>query len=178
MTRLARGIGAVCGVLAAWALAASSAVSAPWHGTDAAAVRLSWVARPERIEVCRELSAEERAELPAHMRVERECTGASATYRLSLTVDGDSVAAHVLHGGGLRRDRAIYVLDEFPVSPGERRLQVTFTRVEPADAPIDSANVRRGAIGRALALDTTVTISANAVALVSLREGRLQLQLP
>ncbi|WKW13147.1 hypothetical protein Strain138_002462 [Pseudogemmatithrix spongiicola] len=161
-----------------WLLAKSSAADVRWHGADAAVVRLSWVARPERIEQCRDLTPEELATRPAHMRQARECSGASATYRLSLAVDGASHEDRVLRGGGLRNDRAIFVLDEFPVSPGQRRVVIRFARVEPAEAPMDSSNVRRGAVPRDLTLDTTVTLSASAVALVALVDGRLQLRTP
>ena len=161
-----------------WLLAKSSAADVTWHGADAAAVRLSWVARPERIEQCRELSPEELAQRPAHMRQARECSGASATYRLSLTVDGASHEERVLQGGGLRNDRAIFVLDEFPVPPGERHIAIRFSRVEPSEAPMDSSNIRRGAVPRDLTLDTIVTIPASGVGLVSLVDGRLQLRTP
>jgi len=165
-------------LLSGWLLAKSSAVDVAWHGADAAAVRLSWVARPERIEQCRELSAEELAQRPAHMRQARECSGASATYRLSLAVDGVAHEERVLQGGGLRNDRAIFVLDEFAVPPGERHIAIRFSRVEPSEAPMDSSNIRRGAVPRDLTLDTTVTIPASGVALVSLVDGRLQLRTP
>lgn len=161
-----------------WFLARSSALAVPWHAADAAMLRLSWVVRPERIEVCRERSAAELAERPAHMRQARDCRGAAATYRLRLEVDGDSLAEQVLEGGGLRKDRAIFVLDEFALPPGPRHLVVQFSRVELADAPMDSLSILRGAVPRTLVLDTTVTIPKSAVALVSFVAGRLQVRLP
>lgn len=178
MTWLRRIAALALTLLFGWLLAKSSAADVTWHGADAAAVRLSWVARPERIEQCRDLSPEELAQRPAHMRQARECSGASATYRLSLTVDGVPHDDRVLQGGGLRNDRAIFVLDEFPVPPGERHIAIRFARVEPADAPMDSSNVRRGSVSRELTLDTTVTILTSGVGLVSLVDGRLQLRTP
>ncbi|MBA3854383.1 MAG: hypothetical protein C0503_08210 [Gemmatimonas sp.] len=178
MIWLRRVVLLVLGGLAAWGLAASSAVDLPWHGANAAALRLSWVARPERIETCRDLTREELDERPAHMRQARECVGASATYRLSIAVDGQPAVERVLRGAGLRNDRAIFVLDEHPVAPGARRVAIRFTRVEPFEAPMDSTDVRRGAVPRDLALDTVVTIPSTAVALVSLVDGRLALKLP
>lgn len=141
-------------------------------------LRVSWVARPERIEQCRELSEAELAARPAHMRQARECRGGSATYRLRVVVDAVPTADVVLEGGGLRKDRPIFALDEFALQPGRRHLVVQFSRVEPADAPMDSTSLRRGAVPRELLLDTTVTIAESAVALVSLVDGRLQLRLP
>ena len=161
-----------------WLLAKGSAADVSWHGADAAAVRLSWVARPERIEQCRDLSPEEIAARPAHMRLARECSGASATYRLALSVDGVAHDDRVLQGGGLRNDRAIFVLDEFAVAPGARRIEVRFARVEPSEVPMDSSNIRRGAVPRSLTLDTLVAIPSSGVALVSLVDGRLQLRTP
>lgn len=163
---------------AGWGLAASSALSVPWYGAELAMLRLSWVARPERIEECREVTEAELAARPAHMRQARECRGTAATYRMRLSVDGEFAAEEVLEGGGLRNDRAIFVLDEFALQPVRRHLVVQFSRVEPTDAPMDSTSLRRGAVPRELLLDTTVTIPEAAVALVSLVDGRLQLRLP
>lgn len=178
MTWLRRLAALALAMAFAWTLAWSSAADITWHGADQAALRLSWVARPERIELCRDLRPDELAARPAHMRQARECVGASATYRLALTVDGETLDERILEGGGLRSDRAIFVLDEFVLPPGERRIAIRFARVEPASAPLDSSNIRRGAVPRALSLDTTVAIPASAVALVSLVDGRLQLRLP
>lgn len=164
--------------VAGWGLAASSALSVPWHGAGAAMLRLSWVARPERIEECRDLSQAEIAERPAHMRQARDCRGAAATYRLRLSVDGTPTAEQTFEGRGLRNDRAIFVLDEFALQPGLRHIVLRFSRVEPSTAPMDSTSVRRGAVPRELLLDTTVTVAASSVALVSLVDGRLQVRLP
>src|SRR5690606_24552456 len=78
-------------IVAAWALASSAGVSVPWRPAGAAELRLSWSARPERIEVCRTLSAEELAARPVHMRREVECEGRSATYALQVAVDGSEL---------------------------------------------------------------------------------------
>lgn len=163
---------------AGWLLAASSAVPAPWYAANAAMLRLSWVARPERIEECRALGEAELATRPAHMRQARECRGRSATYRLHVVVDGVPTVDRVLEGGGFRKDRAIFVLDEYDVPPGRRRFVVQFSRVEPSDAPMDSTSLRRGAVPRELLLDTIVTMPKSAVALVSFVDGRLHLHLP
>ncbi len=178
MTWIRRAVFVLLLGAAGWGLAASSALPVPWYGAEAAMLRVSWVARPERIEECRVLSEAELAARPAHMRQARECSGSSATYRLRVVVDGVPTADIVLEGGGLRKDRAIFALDEFALQPGRRHLVVQFSRVEPADAPMDSTSLSRGAVPRELLLDTTVTIVESAVALVSLVDGRLQLRLP
>jgi hypothetical protein len=50
--------------------------------------------------------------------------------------------------------------------------------VEPADTPIDSADVRRGAVPRTVVLDTVVHVPVAGVLLVSLKDGSFTLQLP
>lgn len=164
--------------LVAWLLAASSGATVTWHGDEAALLRLSWVARPERIEECRSRTDAELAEQPAHMRQARECRGGSASYRLAVTIDGEPIAEDVLEGGGLRKDRAIFVLQEHPLQPGARRVQIRFSRVEPSDRPVDSADVRRGAVPRSLVLDTVVQVPAAGVVLVSFRDSAFILKLP
>jgi hypothetical protein len=82
-------------------------------------LRLAWSARPERIENCRQQSAEELARLPAHMRQAVACEGTTAEYRLQVRIEGALVADRVVHGGGLRRDRRLYVFEEV-VLPASR----------------------------------------------------------
>ena len=60
-------------------LARLSAAPVPNHSGSAALLRLSWSARPERIEVCRTLSHEELEEREEHMRLRVECDGRFAT---------------------------------------------------------------------------------------------------
>lgn len=115
-------------------LAAASAVRLPWHGADTAALRLSWSARPERIEVCRALSNAEMEALSEHMRQRVECDGRSATYALRLRVDGVRRGDEVVRGGGLRHDRPMHLLQTYEVSPGLRRIQLDFSRRERATA--------------------------------------------
>lgn len=126
--------------LLAWALAASSAATVPWHESGAAELRLSWSARPERIESCRRLSDDELAARPAHMRQRVECEGRSATYVLHVTVDGAVLDSAVISGGGLRKDRPIFLLRDYAIAPGERDVRVVFSRRE-AGAARDSAEV-------------------------------------
>ncbi len=178
MNLLRRLPGVFALVVAGWLVARSSGLNVGWHGADAAQLRLSWIARPERIDECRTLTEAELATRPAHMRQAQECSGSAATYRLRVSVDDSLLADHVLTGGGLRRDRSIFVLDEYRLTPGARRIQLQFDRVEPWDAPMDSANVGRGAVPRSLVLDTTLTITASRVALVSLADRQLALTTP
>lgn len=140
-------------VLLAWSLAASSGVQIGWHPPTVAELRLSWSARPERLETCRRLSDAEYAARPAHMRQRVECEGRTASYLLTVTVDGRLVDSTVVTGGGLRHDRPIFLVRGFDVVPGERRVQVVFARRESAgladgddaEAATESGGERRGA---------------------------------
>lgn len=156
-----------------WVLAVSSGTSVGWHAADAAELRLSWSARPERIENCRTLSEAEQAARPAHMRRDVECEGVAVSYALTVRVDGDTVDAAVVRGGGLRNDRPIFLLRRHPVAPGARRVQVDFTRREPADP----ARPTTSGVGD-LALDTLITFRAGAVVLVTLGSDALVVRTP
>ncbi|MFN8668659.1 MAG: hypothetical protein U0164_15880 [Gemmatimonadaceae bacterium] len=168
---------------------------------DTAWVRLSWSARPERVEHCRRLSDEELEARPAHMRLRFECEGRFARYLLQLTVDGAAAVSDTVQGDGLRHDRPMHVLREHPLPPGERRLQVTLARLDsatataqdsvagttgvagtPARSDVESDTVlgeregrereeraRRAAesIPARLSLDTTITLGAGRVVLVT-----------
>lgn len=188
----------------AWLLAWSSAVPVRWHADNATELRLSWSARPERLEVCRELSDAELAERPSHMQRRIECEGGSATYALSVRVDDLVVDDEVIHGAGLRRDRPIFMLRRYSVVEGEHRVRVAFMRREARDSlaarrtSVDSLSEReartdddrearerrerRGrdhaAIPPALALDTVVTFARGGVVLVTYADGAFVVRTP
>jgi hypothetical protein len=190
-----RAVGAVVGVLAALGLRWSSV--APWPTRAAkgefAQVRLSLSARPERVEQCRQLTDEELAKLPAHMRLRIQCDGFSASYRLTIAVNGESLVLDTLRGGGLRHDRPIHVFREYDVTPGEKRLSIDVARIDgrgtsvAADSSRDTSQVEADTLlgGRAerereersrrvaeamparLVLDTLVRIGRARVVLVT-----------
>ena len=123
----------VATALALWLIARTSAAPVPFHDGAAARLRLSWSARPERIEVCRTLSAEELAARAEHMRQRVECDGRFATYALRVESDGQILGETIVHSAGLRHDRPLYLLREFDVAPGAHRVRVLFTRREKTD---------------------------------------------
>lgn len=127
----AAGLGLAVATLAL--LAAFSGWRYRVHSGEEALLRVAFSARPERIEHCREVSEAELAARPAHMRQKIECAGQSATYRLQVTLDSQTVAERVLHGGGMRHDRPISLLLEHPVPPGPHRVMVRLVRIEAAD---------------------------------------------
>lgn len=174
------------------AIAWGSAVELPHHGEGVAQLRLSWSARPERVETCRAVSEEEQARLAPHMRRSVECEGEPASYLLVVVVDDDSLEHKVIRGGGMRNDRPIHLLQNYQVVPGQHRVVVSMTRREAAvDAtPLEEASAivrsdtglfagraeresiersRRNssAIPEALVLDTTITFVPARIALVT-----------
>ncbi|MFN8581178.1 MAG: hypothetical protein U0163_09410 [Gemmatimonadaceae bacterium] len=120
--------GAGVGLLAAVGLRGGSLI--PWRdrSADAAHVRLSWSARPERVEHCRRLRDDELAQLPAHMRLRVQCDGVLARYLLAVRVDDTVVASDTLRGGGLRHDRPIRVAGDCATCPRRCRIDVASTR--------------------------------------------------
>ena len=173
-------------------LARASAAPLPFHEGTTARLRLSWSARPERIEVCRTLSAEELAQREEHMRQRVECDGHFATYALRVESDGRVIGEAVIRGAGLRNDRPLYLLREYDVAPGLHRVRVSFTRREKTDddaaafAPtafaeadtgifagraqreaVEHARRARAAIPAHLELDTTLTITPRQVLIVT-----------
>ena len=185
-------------------LARASAAPLPFHEGTTARLRLSWSARPERIEVCRTLSAEELAQREEHMRQRVECDGHFATYALRVESDGHVIGETVVHGAGLRHDRPLYVLREYDVAAGVHRVRVLFTRREKtndgngeaayakqtsaeADTGIFAGRAQReaveherrerAAIPAQLVLDTTLAFAPRQVMIVTFNPERRALAL-
>ena len=183
-------------------MAYASAMPVAYHEAETARLRLSWSARPERIEVCRQLSDAEQAEREEHMRQRVECEGTFATYALTVEVDGLAIGEAVLRGAGLRHDRPLYLLRDFPVPSGEHRVRVRVVRRETTDndaaafvpAIVADADTglyagraqreatergrrARAAIPAILVLDTVFAFAPRQVALVIFNTERRMLQL-
>lgn len=176
---LRRLAGTGLAVLGALGTAALSRAPQPGFGSSAGLVRLSWSGRPDRVEVCREVSADEQAALPAHMRQAVVCEGRSAEYRLTVVTDGDTVMDEAVFGGGVRHDRPVYLYREISAAPGPHRLLLRFARVD--SAPGDPAGARplpgaaRARLDQfppLLTLDTTVVLQPSRVVLVTFRPER------
>jgi len=130
MIAVARVLGGALAVAAALALSAASAVPVRVHPAPDARLRVAFSARPERVETCRTLGAEELAELPAHMRQSVVCEGSTARYRLDVLRDDTLLASTPVRGGGLRHDRQLYVLRELPMRSGRTTIEVRLTRLD------------------------------------------------
>lgn len=199
VARAVLAMAATAAVMAA--IAAGSAAPVGLHPGASGRLRLSWSARPERIETCREVSAKELAELEEHMRQRVECDGRFATYTLEVRADDRVIGTTVVRGAGLRHDRPIYLLREFDVPAGVRRIRVSFIRREKAtgdtaasarepdeaDSGISTGRAERETVERArrgraavpprLVLDTSLTILPRGVTVVTLNQERRTLEL-
>lgn len=98
--------------------------------SDDAILRLSLGARPERIETCRTQSDEELEKLAPQMRQRVICEGVTARYRLSVRRNGQLLHEQVVRGGGLRRDRRLYVSRDLHVPPGPGVVAVDLLRID------------------------------------------------
>jgi hypothetical protein len=129
-TPLRLGLATIVTVGSALVLALVS--GAPYRVSDLpdARLRVAFSARPERIESCRTLSADELANVPQHMRQAVVCEGKAASYRLEVRRDDSLVATALLHGGGLRHDRRLYVLRELHVPSGPSTIDVRLVRTD------------------------------------------------
>lgn len=131
MTLLYRLLGAMLafGVIAGLVRASSAPLIV--HTSNDGLLRLAWSARPERIQKCRQRTDEELARLPRHMRQPLACEGTTAEYRLQVRIDGALVAERMVRGGGLRRDRRLYVFEELELPAAvETVIDVRVDRVE------------------------------------------------
>ena len=152
MTRTGRGVGLVAALAATVGLTWLSQVPIGSGQSADGTLRLAWRARPERIETCQEQDSEALAALPAHMRQAVICEGRNASYRLEVWINGQLIAAQHVRPGGLRGDRPVYVLQEWPVAPDdEADVRVSLARIEPS-SPVDATTEerRRGELNEAL----------------------------
>ena len=133
------GLGVIVSLGAALALALVSAAPLRVNASPDARLRVAFSARPERIEHCRTLSADELANVPQHMRQAVVCEGRAATYRLEVRRDDSLLVSALLHGGGLRHDRRLYVLRELTVPSGRGTIDVRLVRTDTVAAQPESA---------------------------------------
>lgn len=137
MTATWRAVGCLVAIAVTWGIVLLSRLGIQVAPEEEALLRLSWRANAERTERCRPLSEEEQASLPAHMRRTEICEGGLASFRLAVTVDGETRVDRELRPAGVREDRPTYVLEVLPIAPGPHRLEVVFEVVgESERAPL------------------------------------------
>jgi coenzyme F420-reducing hydrogenase delta subunit len=73
---------------------------------------------------CRELSPEEQAARPRHMRRERICARERAPVRLRVTLDGERVVERSYPPSGIWGDGSSIAVEPFAVAPGRHRVRV------------------------------------------------------
>jgi hypothetical protein len=201
------------GTIVRWALAVvvsagaslgmvrASAAPVSLRRVESARLRLSWSARPERIEVCRTLSAAELAQREEHMRQRVECDGRFATYSLRVESEGRVLQQSIVQGAGLRHDRPLFLIREIDMPSGAHHLRITFVRREATDndaaafagatspdadtglfagraqrEAIERARRARAAIPPRLELDTTLKFLPERVVVVSFDPERRTLR--
>lgn len=76
------------------------------------------------VERCRDLSPEELAALPAHMRQPRRCTRGRAPIRVRVEIDGQVVLSKAFPAAGVWSDGKSFAVDSVDVPPGERQVSV------------------------------------------------------
>ena len=150
---------ALAGTLLTAGLVAGTRV--PWVAEPAnqAVVRLAWRAIGERALECREPSAAEQAERPAHMRQPLLCERRLLPFRLAVHIDGALRSDESLHASGAREDRPTFVFHDFRVSPGAHRIEIRFEVERPPGAA--------PAAQPALRLDETVELAPRQILLVT-----------
>ena len=127
---LRRGVAAAVTLAAVLGVAALSNLPLGVHESPDARLRVAFSARPERIETCRRPSAEEEADVPAHMRQTEICEGTTARYRLEVRRDDSLLVTALVRGGGLRHDRQLYVLRDVEIPSGRSTVDVRLTRLD------------------------------------------------
>ncbi|MBT5057566.1 MAG: 4Fe-4S binding protein [Gemmatimonadetes bacterium] len=118
------------------------------------------------IEECRDLSAEELAALPLHMRRPTECEKIAPTYMLTVSVDGVAVLARAIEHAGVHADRPLALDEDITVAPGSHQFAVD---LRPQDISLQKAPKLR--------LATTVDVERSRIYLVGYNHQEKSLEL-
>ena len=129
--------------------------------SDHALLRLGWRLAGQVKEQCHDLTPEELARRPVHMRKPRECVSEVLSYDLRAIVDGRVVAEKLVRSPGLRADRPLSVEEDLRITPGDHQVSVTFT-------PHTDA-----AVGKALSLERKIHFQRGRVVLITSEDDTL-----
>jgi len=143
VSRVRVALAVLVALLMTGAIGALSQVPYRAESAGQAWIRLSWRVGAPRIEECRTLTAEEKAELPIHMRRDEVCTRTGIPYTLRIVLNGEGVEETLIRGAGTRGDRPIYVYRELRVKPGHHQMEISLTpevgrEASAGDAPLEA----------------------------------------
>jgi hypothetical protein len=99
------------------------------HGSE---LRLALRTAAARLEICRDLSAEELEKLPEHFRQRSECDEIPVDYRLEVDIDGERRIDRRISHRGVRRSRPLAIDEVVALSAGSHRLSLSFLPQPPA----------------------------------------------
>jgi ferredoxin len=128
---------------------------------DHALLRLGWRLAGQVRERCRDLTPEEQARRPVHMRRTRECVSEVLSYDLRTLVDGRVVVDKTVRSPGLRADRPLSVEEDLRLAPGEHTISVTF-------APHEA-----GSAGTVLSIERRIRFERGRVVLITTQNDAL-----
>jgi hypothetical protein len=173
---LKRPAAAMLAIAAGLATAALSQVPYRASIRDRALLRLSWRAAGERVQECRQATADELSRQPVHMRTEVICEGRVAPFRLRVEVDGERVIDEQIRASGAREDRPVYVFRERALLPGRHEVVVRFERVDQR-GEVEERREGDAPFPRELGLSRSVTLRDGEIALITYDAERRALTL-
>lgn len=161
----ARAVLATLATLAALTVI-GAATRVPWTWSDdgRAVLRLSWRAPALRVEECRPLTEEEKADLPVHMRRDSTCVGRAVDVELTAGIDGRTMIADTIAGSDEVGDRRVAVSREIRIEPGVHRVSVSFQPI--------------GQVGEPVRFEETLDLGPRGIVVVTLDEGALVARTP
>lgn len=146
---------------------------------DHGLLRMAWRTSGEKVRICKELSAEEKAKIPIHMRRDAGCVSRVLPYRLHASVDGKVIEDRAIVPAGIHGDRPLYVQAELARAPGPVAVHIDFapdlSLLHEEVGMRDPAWEASAARAPRFTLDKTVDIKAGRIALVALDKAGKEL---
>lgn len=149
----------------------------PWgESGNEAVLRLALRTVKGKIEICSDLTDEDLANLPAHMRGSGEiCDSYPVTYRLRVSVAGRELVDRLVEPGGLRKDRPHNVDHEIVLAPGPATIEISFMPEQPENPTAEIAAAMREL--PSYQLQREVSFEADRIVLVFLNDSTGELDL-
>jgi hypothetical protein len=124
-----------------------------------------------QIQIGRDLTEDELAAKPLHMRQPRECVAHPLTYRLQVTINGATRLERTLSPAGARGDRPLYVQHDMRLAPGVYPIRVDFLPLVPGTMLQQAGGEP---LGRHVTLQQPVSIVADHITLITLDPMRAE----